>query len=114
MVSIAHEPVGDRRGGGPFISQWGHNLFVPDIAASGSSNNARPEATDGLHGPATPEVKGHSYRLLGFRNPAEVKIRFDHPNLHFSVQKTTNREQALKSLLRELEGEKRPDLLQHL
>ena len=39
----------------------GGTIFVPAIAASGSSNNARPEATDGLHGHRyTRGAEGHS------------------------------------------------------
>jgi len=84
------------------VSQWGHDfrpayLGLRDVAES----LGRPRLL-ALTATATPRVREDILAQLGMRDPEQVVLSFDRPNLHFQVVTCGSEEEKLRILFRKL------------
>jgi ATP-dependent DNA helicase RecQ len=84
------------------VSQWGHDfrpayLGLREVAES----FGRPRLL-GLTATATPRVREDIVAQLGMREPEQVVLSFDRPNLHFEVVECGSEEDKLRVLFRKL------------
>jgi ATP-dependent DNA helicase RecQ len=84
------------------VSQWGHDfrpayLGLRDVAES----LGRPRVL-ALTATATPRVREDIVSQLGMREPEQVVLSFDRPNLHFQVVTCGSEEEKLRVLFRKL------------
>jgi ATP-dependent DNA helicase RecQ len=84
------------------VSQWGHDfrpayLGLRDVAES----LGRPRVL-ALTATATPRVREDILAQLGMRDPEQVVLSFDRPNLHFQVVTCGSEEEKLRVLFRKL------------
>ncbi len=88
------------------ISQWGHD-FRPEYLRIGCLRDLTEAPFMALTATATPRVRAEISESLRLRDPVQVRMSFDRPNLHWAVRRVdglAKKRSVLRTLLPGREG----------
>jgi len=84
------------------VSQWGHDFRPAYLGLREVAESLGRPAVLALTATATPRVREDILAQLGMRDPEQVVLSFDRPNLHFQVVTCGSEEEKLRVLFRKL------------
>jgi ATP-dependent DNA helicase RecQ len=84
------------------VSQWGHDFRPAYLGLREVAEGLGRPRLLALTATATPRVREDILAQLGMRDPEQVVLSFDRPNLHFQVVTNGSEEEKLRVLFRKL------------